>query len=410
MQNSHEKRECPTQNPHTLHFEQFSNERLMQRLQKKFTPKPYWAAFGLLRAVVLGASFLFHALSAATAAALIFLFLRALIGNNVVAGTLTAAALIALELTKRETAGRLFNSFFQFGKLSPGLAAASVCLMALSTAASYHGAKRAVHEFTPPPATLRADSLAAPLLAQVASIDKQIEAAQRMTWKGKPTSSAQRTLERLARQKETVLAEIARIQQRADGINDRTQAEHATALNLNAAQFGAFTAACELLLLLCLFYLEFFDYRSYAEHCRASSTHPDGEALATGTTGATAGSLAADLLSRPANGNGHHHANGNGVHGEAPERRPIGFHRPPDDDNGMRYRAHDNAYRYDASAQVGEVVEVDKSLKPCAQCGAMFRARTTWQKFCTPDCKLSYHEARHGRPFDPLYKKRPKPA
>jgi hypothetical protein len=68
-----------------------------------------------------------------------------------------------------------------------------------------------------------------------------------------------------------------------------------------------------------------------------------------------------------------------------------------------------NAKRYQPTAdenpgitQSGPgVLEVDKSLKPCLQCGTMFRYRTTWQKFCTDDCKLAHHEQKHGRKFDP---------
>ena len=43
----------------------------------------------------------------------------------------------------------------------------------------------------------------------------------------------------------------------------------------------------------------------------------------------------------------------------------------------------------------------DTSLKPCAFCGTMYRPRTTWQKFCTSDCKLNEHEQRTGQRFDP---------
>jgi hypothetical protein len=57
-------------------------------------------------------------------------------------------------------------------------------------------------------------------------------------------------------------------------------------------------------------------------------------------------------------------------------------------------RARDNALRYEGNA-------VDKSLKPCLECGELFRPKTTWQVFCKPGCKLVHHEAKHGAPFDP---------
>jgi hypothetical protein len=45
--------------------------------------------------------------------------------------------------------------------------------------------------------------------------------------------------------------------------------------------------------------------------------------------------------------------------------------------------------------------------KDCAHCGKLFTAKVNWQKFCSEDCKLAYHEAKHGAKFDPKqYRKR----
>ena len=269
----------PTTNPHSDNFTQFENTRLMSRLGKKFTPKPYWKNYALLRGVVLFSSYIFNVLSAATAAALVFFTLRALLGSDIVAGAITAAALVALELVKRETGTRLFSDLLQFRKMSPGLAGVVVLMMGLSTTASYFGAKRAVTEFTPPPATVRADTLTAPLLAQVTAADQQIKAAAQMKKKGVVTASAQRTIERLSRQKETALGEVARIQARTDTRNDNAETKHELSTKINANGFAAITLTSELLLLLCLWYLQFYDYRSFVEFCeKGTTTPPDGNA------------------------------------------------------------------------------------------------------------------------------------
>jgi hypothetical protein len=64
--------------------------------------------------------------------------------------------------------------------------------------------------------------------------------------------------------------------------------------------------------------------------------------------------------------------------------------------------AHNRAHAHDnALSNEGKVVEIDKSLKPCAYCKELYRPRTTWQKFCKEECKFSDHEQRHGQPFDP---------
>jgi hypothetical protein len=403
MQNNGNSPDFPTSNPFSEHFAKFGNTRLFDRLQNKFTPKPYYYQYRTLRAVVLGASFLFHLLSAATAAALVFLFVGKLIPSQLAAGAVTLTALAALELSKRETSGRFFHDALQFGKLSPGLLVVVLALAAVSTACSFFGAERAVRALTPPPDLLAADTVTAPVREQIAAIDGQIADAQKNTWQGKLTTRAQKTVERLTRQREALTNELIRQQTRTDTRNDATETEHATTTEANASGFALFTLCSEVLLILCLWFLQYYDYRAFAEYCgKPTGKQPD-------TSGASAVQAVTFSTNGHGSANGHHSANG-ALPANNAGRRPIGFHQPPDNGNELRYRARDNEKRYDAPSAAPEVLEVDKSLKPCEQCGTLFRYRTTWQKFCTNDCKLAYHEAKHGRKFDPTYKRKPKPA
>lgn len=403
MQNNGNSPDFPTSNPFSEHFQKFGNTRLFDRLQNKFTPKPYYYQYRTLRAVVFGASFLFHLLSAATAAALVFLFVGNLIPSQIAAGAVTLATLAALELSKRETSGRFFHDALQFGKMSPGLLVVVLALAAVSTACSYFGAERAVRALTPPPDLVAADTLTAPVREQIAAIDGQIADAKKNTWQGKVTSRSQRTIERLTRQREALTGELIRLQTRADTRNDATETAHATTTEANASGFALFTLCCELLLILCLWFLQYYDYRSFAEYCgKPTGKQPD-------TSGTSA--VQAVTFSTNGNGSGHHSAANGALPANDAGRRRIGFNQPPPGEpDEMRYRARDNEKSYDAPGTAPEVREVDKSLKPCEQCGTLFRYRTTWQKFCTNDCKLAYHEAKHGRRFDPTYKRKPKPA
>jgi hypothetical protein len=127
------------------------------------------------------------------------------------------------------------------------------------------------------------------------------------------------------------------------------------------------------------------------------------------------------------NGNGYHsgngYANGNGIHNTA---RPViqGFTRRESQDNGLHYP---NALYYSSPGVVdapgvvvdapgtveafpGTVVEVDSGSKPCQHCGTLFKPRTTWQKFCQSVCRESWHEAKHGQPFNPGQYRKPKKA
>ena len=103
--------------------------------------------------------------------------------------------------------------------------------------------------------------------------------------------------------------------------------------------------------------------------------------------------------------NGHHqngHSNGKPLNNSAPAfattqapRRPIGF-KP------QLTHSVNNAMHYSPPGPVVEIVrEVDKNSIPCLQCSALFKPRTTWQKFCSVDCREAFHEAKHGQPFNP---------
>lgn len=63
--------------------------------------------------------------------------------------------------------------------------------------------------------------------------------------------------------------------------------------------------------------------------------------------------------------------------------------------------AYSNAIVTDAAHKEPEKpAQADPFLKDCDQCGAPFRARVAWQRFCSEVCKLDYHEAKTGRRFN----------
>jgi len=377
MQNNGNSPDFPTNNPFSEHFQKFGKTRLFDRLEQKFTPKPYYYQYKTMRAVVLGASFLFHVLSAATAAALIFLFVGKLIPSTLAAGAVTLAALAALEISKRETSGRFFHDVLQFGKFSPGLLATVLGLAAVSTTCSYFGAEMAVKQLTPPPALISADTLTAPVRTQIAAIDEQIADAKKSTWKGKVTTRAQRTIDRLTRAKEALLTEQIRQQQRADSRNDATETEHTATTEANASGFAAFTLCCEVLLIACLWFLQYYDFRSFAEYC-AKPTAKKPDAI---------GFNVAQPAAFSANGNGNNHGGNVGnfaqVGNEEPERRPIGY-------------AYANR---NARARTENVITqtVDANRRTCDHCGNEYTYGHARQKYCCDACRVSAWEGRTGR-------------
>lgn len=41
-------------------------------------------------------------------------------------------------------------------------------------------------------------------------------------------------------------------------------------------------------------------------------------------------------------------------------------------------------------------------IRQCKECNSVFSKQTKWQKFCSEECKIAHHEAKHGRKFDPI--------
>ena len=260
-----------TQNPYDGLHKDFNNSRLFKRLKEKHRPKPYWQSNRKMYLAVLSTSYLFNILSALTAAALVFMFVMGLTNSATISAVITCAALLSLEYMKRETAGKLFHGWLQYKSAPAGLIATVVLLSGISTTASYFGAEATVMQFTRPVQLTDMSDQIAPLEGQIKAIDEQINAAAQTTWAGKMTPRAQRAVDRLSASKAALTDELVRVRQRTDEMNDEATYEHEETTAMNASAFAFFTAFSELALLLCLFYCQYYDFRSFAEYAHVAA-------------------------------------------------------------------------------------------------------------------------------------------
>ena len=259
-----------TINPHSENLKEFNNTRLFKRLTEKHRPKPYWKQYQGIYRAVLGTSFLFNVLSALTASAVVFFFVQGLTGSMTASLLITVVLLSVLEYMKRETSSKLFHTYLQFKNLNFGMLAAVIILSAISTTASYFGASQVVESLTPPPALADVAEQTSGIEGQIAGIDQQIAAAQRNTWQGKLTPRSQRTVERLTESRAALTDELMRTRERTDMQNDMVQSEHLNETMANASTFALFTLICEIALIACLFYAQYYDFRSFAEYALSS--------------------------------------------------------------------------------------------------------------------------------------------
>ena len=266
MQNVTNRHTLHTSDVYAEHFNAFQQSQFFQQLERKFAPLPYYLKFRPLQRIALFTSFLFNGFSALTASTMVFFFVESMTGHRGAAAAVTIAALAVLELSKRKTGSLFFKDWLQFRKASAGLAALVLLLAALSVLSSYFGAKQLVTKFTPPPALEDASTAAAPIRDQLAEIDRQIEKhLNNKNDRGEVYVRSQRAAESLTKQKETLLAQWLNIENRTATKNETTAAEHLQQTSLNAEHFAAVTLLLELLFLLCAYYLEYFDFRSFTE-------------------------------------------------------------------------------------------------------------------------------------------------
>ena len=348
-----------TSNPHAELHTEFNNQRLFKRLAEKHRPKPYWQQYRKLHLAVSSISFLFNILSIFTASALVYFFLFGLTGNVIVSASLTGLLLAGLEFMKRETAAKLFHIWLQFKTASPGMVLAVVCLSSISTTASYFGAEKTVKQFAAPPDIESVSDATADAKYDIKEIDGQIRDAKKSTWKGKITPAAQKTIDRLAATKDRLVADMVRTRERTDAKNDATILDHEENTNTNAASFAAFTFICEIGLILCLFYIQYYDYRSFAEYAHAAN----GKKIASNANGANSGAYQSQAYTSTGNHNGIYNN----------ERRKIGFQ-----------------YGNTQPTQNAQTVTSGPVIagRFCVHCGAGYHHGHARQKYCSEVCRV----------------------
>lgn len=344
-------------------LEQFKQDALFERLQKKFTPRAYYIKYKNLRLFTLIASYLFNLFSALTASTLIYFFVLSL-GPGVLISALSTITFIALlEAFKRKTSSIFFSNLLQFRKVNL-IILVVVAISSLSVAFSFFGSKKVVQEFTPPPPLEVVDTLTNDLQKELGTINDQIKEANKTKWKGNTTRTAQKAIEQLSKQKAIIQSEIIRISQRTDESNDSTIIQHKSNVQINSANFALVTLLLEALFLLCAFYIEYYDYRSYAEFAQV-------QIIPTNPT------------DRPQFLNGN--SNGNGT-----DKRLNGTETvQPLKLNGTAVASVDTE-------------TISKRL--CANCSVDISAKKSTAKYCSDLCRRQKWKSKNGR--DAYYKEK----
>ncbi len=250
--------------------------------------------------------------------------------------------------------------------------------MCISIAAALLGSKELPGIVYPMPArSVDAGNVAA-LTADVDRVQKDIDRVQSNLRSEKNWIAENRTLPKLQKERAALVERRDAANNAAEGRGD---AQHAEALADRAAKVdkmqvysvGAAIVA-ELVFLLCTGFIFYYLFRHFAqtEHeaaeVDAAATIAQSKPVAQAVNGK---SFAANLSTKP-----------DFVHYSTAAPAPAR-------DDSMSNGAMSNT------------VVIDSSMKPCAWCSTLYKPKTTWQKFCSTDCKLSENEHRVGTRFDP---------
>ncbi len=387
------------QNRFTKIFEGFTSQGVEQRLDGKFEHKPYHIEYKLLRLTALITSYFFNGFSALTAAALIFFFVQGLAGT-IAAGICTAAAIVLLEMAKRFVGGAFFKQLLQYQKFAGGLFGVLILLTGLSIASSYFGGKQAVQAFSGEAPVIATDSTTAQVSDQIAAIDAQIaELSKQKDRKGTIYFPAQKAIGTLMEQKAVLMPELVRTRVKTDTDNATTTTAHIQTTALKGSHFALVTLLCELLFLLCAYYLEYYDWRTYVE-LRAKAVTDPAQAVITDPANAviTGSNPGVGFTPQP--------------HAYGTNNRTVisGFQPHSNQPTQARYNSPvitDPLITDDPPQQPEDAVITaqDKpNLAPgeraCLHCQKTYTPKTWNQKFCSnkgnDNCKDAYHAAQHG--------------
>ena len=258
---------------------QFNQSAHASRLQEKFRVKPYFEKFARLRLVVLVSSFFFNVFSALTASTLVFFFVFRLVPNIYVSGAITGLSLLLLESLKRLVTPSFFKDAFQFGFSNKLVFRAIFVLFlgAISVSLSYFGSKRTIKELKPQVQQVDTDSIRSEYQTNIRRFEqKQEDVKASQSWKGTLTKQGQVTYQKIEDQIQASRLELVSQIKEAELENKARKESHQQAEFLEAEVFASVTFLIEILFILCIWYLELYDYKSFKEFAKPDNVVKSG--------------------------------------------------------------------------------------------------------------------------------------
>lgn len=328
----------------------FSQSSLAQRLQDKYTPKPYEEKRKPLYYLSLVGSFFCNGLAVIASMSFVFAFsyaltIKALPYPAEISAIISVAALVFIEVAKRATVPDFFQDVYQYGfKTSYIIRMVAILgLVSASTFFSYKGG----HEFVElvmsnpqyvAPTEKSTKTTQEQYKRQIATAEDNAERYRvSKLWRGKladeHAKAYQRLLSRVAALQDKMNGETEKIeaQNRTDKENARSDflqetKDHQEKVKRRGSGFAKFSIIGEILFILFIWYMERYDYKTATQYAVLDNI----EAIPTQI--APAGKQATQTAPPPAKAPNNNGSVLNAV--SDVERNPIGFkhygNQPPD--------------------------------------------------------------------------------
>ncbi len=281
------------ENPFDAQAQEFAHSRLFRRLQNKYAPKPFEETFAPMFYLSLAVSYLANGLSILTGFAWLFDYAYALIARLPYAAQMSAILALVLlgvlEAFQRFMGLHFFRMSLQYGFSGPyasrlyGMLAGMVLAAGVSVYISYYGGFQFMEFAAAPPqretpALEDVPALEAGYQKLIASAEREAENYRRSKlYRNRLSDQHAARYRELLREKNRLVQEMLHRKTEAETRNRRLSdgadrsyqaalAEHEAGLRRKGVNLGHFTICFIVLLHLCLWYMEYFDFRTASQY------------------------------------------------------------------------------------------------------------------------------------------------
>ena len=337
-------------NQYKGNYDAVQDSATFDALNDKFAVKPYFIEYRPLQRVLIVVSYLIQVITVVVSFTALYVIIAPLAGSTA-AAIISGAILAAIEAVKRLTFAPTVKNYLQFKKVALFSLVLSVSMLCVSLWLTWNGSHDTVYQLTAPPTLLSDQEATATDQGKVKELTRQLQDIKNtQSWKGKITASGQRSFNAIAKQLETIENRISSKESTIQAKNDATTAAHQTKTAGNAGALRYITLILDILLFVLLAWLEYYDYRSFAEYAQSDAP----------TAPARIDAMRRDTKSIE-----------NAPDQEPPRAIVTGFHSSQ----------HQGATAPDI----------------CQYCHTGYTRKTTFQKYCSENCRVQAWQNRTGK-------------